>query len=179
MKSYPTFYKGIQFRSRTEARWAAVFDNLDWSWVYEPCDFNGWIPDFQLNFDHEPLLVEVKPALSLEELRPHLPKIQRAGCPYDVLLLGSSWWFGQLWDSPEIGILSDLKAEPHDDREWIGASVIYCDSGHYGLVTPGGNQTCRHCGLWRQDDGTWQSIQISVWEDIWGAAQNLTQWRPR
>lgn len=178
MQSYPTTYKGIRFRSRTEARWAALFDNLEWDWIYEPCDFTGWIPDFQLLLDHEPLLVEVKPALSYHELRVHLPKVQRSGCPYDVLLVGATWWFGQLWDTPEIGVLSDFHAPAFVDRDWVGASLVYCDTGHYGLVTPGGNGQCRTCGLWHID-GTWSTVLIRDWQDMWAAAQNLTQWKPR
>lgn len=59
-----TKYKGIQMRSRLEARWAAFFDNLPGvTWRYEPMETNGWIPDFTV--DHAslplPLLVEIKP----------------------------------------------------------------------------------------------------------------------
>lgn len=55
----PTTYAGVNFRSRLEARWAAMFDLLGWKWEYEPFDLNGWIPDFILD-DGGPL-VEVKP----------------------------------------------------------------------------------------------------------------------
>lgn len=48
IKAKPTLYKGIEFRSRLEARWAAFFDLLGWKWEYEPCDFDGWYPDFVL-----------------------------------------------------------------------------------------------------------------------------------
>ena len=43
--SIPTVYRGIQFRSRLEAKWAAFFDTCEWPWLYEPKDFNGWIPE--------------------------------------------------------------------------------------------------------------------------------------
>lgn len=36
LKSLPTYYKGITFRSRLEARWAIVFDELGIKWQYEP-----------------------------------------------------------------------------------------------------------------------------------------------
>lgn len=55
----PTKYKGVHFRSRLEARWAAMFDLLDWTWEYEPIDLDGYIPDFILTFQ-DPILVEVK-----------------------------------------------------------------------------------------------------------------------
>ena len=65
--SIPTTYRGIRFRSRLEARWAAYFDsgnNAPWTeWKYEPVDFPGWIPDFSLQCE-PPMrthLVEIKP----------------------------------------------------------------------------------------------------------------------
>ena len=54
----PTRYAGVQFRSRLEARWAALFDLISWRWEYEPIDLNGYIPDFIVESDY---LVEVKP----------------------------------------------------------------------------------------------------------------------
>lgn len=42
----PTAYGGVNFRSRLEARWAAMFDLLGWRWEYEPLDLDGYIPDF-------------------------------------------------------------------------------------------------------------------------------------
>ena len=59
----PTLYKGIQFRSRLEAKYACLFDLLGWSWEYEPLDLNGWIPDFLIRSPlfRKPTLVEVKP----------------------------------------------------------------------------------------------------------------------
>jgi hypothetical protein len=66
IKAIPTLYRGVQFRSRLEARWAAMFDLMGWNWRYEPLDFDGWIPDFIIKRAYEAgddLLVEVKPFL--------------------------------------------------------------------------------------------------------------------
>lgn len=60
MTAIPTMYAGVQFRSRLEAKWAAMFDLLEWPWEYEPIDLEGYIPDFIL---YGKLLVEVKPLL--------------------------------------------------------------------------------------------------------------------
>jgi hypothetical protein len=70
-KAIPTVYKGIQFRSRLEARWAAYFDLLSEAytkegskpliWHYEPLDLDGWIPDFALERGTVLLLCEIKP----------------------------------------------------------------------------------------------------------------------
>jgi len=77
----PTKYAGIEFRSRTEARWAALYDLLGWSWTYEPLDYNGWIPDFLIN---DSLLVEIKPIIFFE---PDIDVIQW-DCEYPVMLSG-------------------------------------------------------------------------------------------
>lgn len=45
IKALPSYYAGIKFRSRLEARWAWVFDRLGLSWQYEPSGYalsNGW-----------------------------------------------------------------------------------------------------------------------------------------
>jgi hypothetical protein len=44
----PTTYRGARFRSRLEARWAAMFDSLGWGWAYEPVDLPGYLPDFRV-----------------------------------------------------------------------------------------------------------------------------------
>lgn len=49
-KAHPTVYSDVQFRSRLEARWAAFFDLVDWTWEYEPIDLPGWTPDFRVGF---------------------------------------------------------------------------------------------------------------------------------
>jgi len=79
IKSHPTLYKGVKFRSRLEARWAAFFDLAGWSWEYEPIDLPGWSPDFRVEFscghsecsESHTLLVEVKPYFSIKEFSGH------------------------------------------------------------------------------------------------------------
>lgn len=64
MNAIPTTYRGINFRSRLEARWAAFFDLCETRWLYEPIDLNNYIPDFLINPDNErKSIVEVKPCL--------------------------------------------------------------------------------------------------------------------
>ncbi len=49
----PTEYKGVLFRSKTEACYAVAIDVLPgWSWRYEPAEFttsDGWTPDFLIS----------------------------------------------------------------------------------------------------------------------------------
>jgi hypothetical protein len=50
MKAIQTVYKGYNFRSRLEARWAVFFDALGWKWQYEVEGFKlpsgNYLPDF-------------------------------------------------------------------------------------------------------------------------------------
>lgn len=79
IKSHPTLYKSVLFRSRLEARWACFFDLACWKWEYEPIDLLGWTPDFRVQFycghsecpNGHVLLVEVKPYFSIEEFKGH------------------------------------------------------------------------------------------------------------
>ncbi len=80
----PTTYAGVNFRSRLEARWAAMFDLLGWKWEYEPLDLDGYIPDFVLGFER-PMLVEIKPATVPSECIDACEKIR---------LVASAWLCG-------------------------------------------------------------------------------------
>lgn len=63
IKNIETEYKGIKFRSRLEARWAAFFDELQIHYQYEVEGFNidgtWYVPDFYLP-DYS-CWVEIKP----------------------------------------------------------------------------------------------------------------------
>lgn len=54
LKAIPTLYKGIEFRSRLEARWAVFFDACGLDWDYEPEGFilpdgSWYLPDFLIH----------------------------------------------------------------------------------------------------------------------------------
>lgn len=66
----PTTFAGTRFRSRLEAKWAALFDSIELRWVYEPLDlggqYDGYCPDFLLLPDTcsaGPVLVECRPVI--------------------------------------------------------------------------------------------------------------------
>ena len=82
----PTMYKGIQMRSRLEAKWAAFFDALRWNWTYEPFDLAGYIPDFVLNFEKKPVLVEVKGADA--EIDEAVRKFRASKSPFSWVIVG-------------------------------------------------------------------------------------------
>lgn len=66
IKAIPTIYKGYEFRSRLEAKWAYFLDQLDIKWVYEPegyilNDGTKYLPDFYLPDFEDGMYAEVKP----------------------------------------------------------------------------------------------------------------------
>ena len=72
IKPIETIYKGYRFRSRTEARWAVLFDACDIKWEYESegyelSDGTYYLPDFYL--PETRCFVEVKGLMSDDDLR--------------------------------------------------------------------------------------------------------------
>lgn len=65
LKAIDTKYKGYNFRSRLEARWAVFFDalNIEWQYEQEGYDLDGlwYLPDFYLPGFDGGTYVEVKP----------------------------------------------------------------------------------------------------------------------
>lgn len=63
IKTIPTLYDGITFRSRLEARWAVFFNLLEIKWFYEYEGYQleaGWyLPDFWL--PNQQMFMEIKP----------------------------------------------------------------------------------------------------------------------
>lgn len=69
IKAIQTRYKGYNFRSRLEARWAVFFDACGYQWEYEPEGFDlgetWYLPDFKIfgedkNGDYNVFYIEVK-----------------------------------------------------------------------------------------------------------------------
>lgn len=90
MTPIQTTYKGIKFRSRTEARWAAFFENLGVRWNYEPEGFSlpsgRYLPDFFLpDFDR---WFEVKPDETDESERPVFAELCAASGKHGIIAYG-------------------------------------------------------------------------------------------
>jgi hypothetical protein len=83
--------RGIQFRSRLEARWAQFFERLGLKWEYEPIDLKGYIPDFliQLPNSNKTVLIEVKPDMIYGNLKDHCEKINQSGWKGPYIIVGS------------------------------------------------------------------------------------------
>jgi hypothetical protein len=82
-----------------------VFDNLGWSYEYEPVDFGPWSPDFAITTHSGPLFVEVKP---IPEGQMDLATIERMRLvPGEHLLVGlHPWWDDTRFAGRTIGYLT-------------------------------------------------------------------------
>jgi hypothetical protein len=181
----PTVYRGRQFRSRLEARWAVFFDIVGWPYEYEPFELDGWIPDFLL-LGHSPVLVEIKPVVEFPELVAEKVKQSRPdqevlilGCtiPVTPFLLPARVGFGWLllrhvssgpevtWSTVDALLLQYLR--PHSGRNRFGFHGSFGPSldRMSGLPLVGGQD--RH----------WEYAGIDDVADSWVRAGNLIQWR--
>ena len=149
IKAIPTKYADTMFRSRLEARWAAFFDLVGIQWEYEPCEFDGWCPDFALMLDGATIYAEVKPVALVKRGSP-----EGLGLPRDA---------------------SFEKARRHWERVWVlclGASP-QTDSDYFGfgsLLDPPKGQSG-----WARIK---EQLGADNERALWRRAGNIVQWVP-
>lgn len=182
VRGIPTEYAGILFRSRLEARYAAMLDILKADWEYEPDDLGGYIPDFKLYARDRFTYLEIKPAHTLEDLEPAMHKAIQAGL------------YGHCWKEPEaLGTIAILGERPflpgYKERE----SGLYCETiyetgspyvesctiakcivcGQFGWSSAFNSFTIVPCNHYQDSGGfDWESVTAA-----WAAAQRKVQWR--
>lgn len=198
MKAIPTTYKGVNYRSMLEARYAAWFDLSGIRADYEPEAFDGYIPDFMLSnlrCQHH-MVVEVKGRFESFDLA----KIRRSGWGRDGYETDErEQLYKQLlskpWDRSEIGrartsaILDDIMwAESPfwgnilvlDGRGPSNATLFWrSPANNYQ-----GTERRRQIDLFYNPEGVVGSREDSPYwmpkdatEDTWLEAGNLVQWR--
>lgn len=86
IKAIPVKYKGRQYRSMLEAKWAAFFDLLGWRFEYEPFELDHWFPDFAI-FGEKTIVVEVKPIDCFDKMVADRIEIA-SDRQFEILLLG-------------------------------------------------------------------------------------------
>lgn len=204
MQAYgiPTYHRNIKFRSRLEARWAAFFDLLGWSWIYEPFDLPGWIPDFMLN---NKVLVEVKPFANKEEWHQEtlniIKAISQTKRTEEVLLLGVDpfrgvtfcddiYIFGYMlspsWQSNckihdeycdcDQDYSYECKTMSEKSEEYADNAVCITQSGLYDLSVECGHW-CSRFDFFKSHKWYECNADKSDLEAKWGIASNQTQWK--
>jgi hypothetical protein len=168
IKSHPTRYKNVLFRSRLEARWAAFFDLLSpggWRWEYEPIDLKGWTPDFYVEIPcghsecdkKHSVYAEVKPYRTIKEFEGH-------PC--------YGWEWGEKRSGDAEGEVESLGV---DAAMMLGinpgVTKIPCMSHGSG----GGCYDIRFF-VWEDYGGSYQGSES---EGMWNEAGAIVQWRPR
>lgn len=171
-RGIPTMYAGTLFRSRHEARWAAMFDLAGWAWTFEPFDGSGYIPDFLIH-GGSPFLVEVKPATTGAEYEAPIPKIvDGIGhlWTHDVLIVGLG--VARMFDVA--GILVDFLHGP-DDWHTSDARWVYCpECTALGVVTEQASGHIRPCGHVAPKGAPYDHDRLMK---AWATAGNLVQWK--
>lgn len=183
----PTEYAGVQFRSRLEAKWAAFFDLVGWSWTYEPFDAPGYIPDFLIAGDRS-FLIEVGPVSTLAEYREKALKPDGVAVVLgrDLLVVGVSpvvpFDLGNA--NPAAGWLGELYRYPGratDPRGFTWATGLWgkCyDCGSIGVVHAEMSYHLRPCGH-HQSGSFGEPIPADWLTALWRRAGNDTQWAAR
>lgn len=190
-----TMYRGIEYRSRLEARWAAFFTGLGWHYTYEPFDGDGYIPDFLIHGE-APLLIEVKPAVTMADYRAPIEKAERGlgAYAYDILIVGadplpgfansfghSHQVLGLLGERNQIDLPSRaVMGSGYDyDYQWSPANWMECTHcRQIGVFHDVMSYHCRPCGH-GDGDHYLGGVSNDLIRDTWATACNDVKWRGR
>jgi hypothetical protein len=180
VKAIPTVYRGVEYRSRLEAKWSCLFDQIGWQHTYEPLDGSRYVPDFAIH-GPAPLMIEVKPAITEADFDAPLDKVTLGlfeHWEHDVMVVGADplpQLHGCCRRHPPAGLLgvfSDVPAEP----------VWMFDTGNwYSCAVCGGLAVChrrrpfrgRPCGHVGDDNAGPVDVDI---RGMWGEAANRVKW---
>jgi len=175
----PTTYRATLFRSRLEARWAALFDLLSWDWVYEPLDADGYIPDFVITGER-PLFVEVGPCITERDYRDKARKADAAVADIraDLLVVGvtphgrySAGWLGELFP------VDEGEGWMFPSFAWAWANWSTC--GACSRIAFHRSLASRPCGHYDAGDGGRYRGEPPDMASLWSEAGNRVQWQPR
>jgi hypothetical protein len=172
LSAIPTEYAGVNFRSRLEAKWAAMFDLLEWEWEYEPFDLDGYIPDFVLKLAR-PVLVEVKPWVRGDDARPLQAALDAQAWDGEIWIAGSQ--LGDFAPDTAIGLLRD------SGGGWDNAILsecVVCDRPT--MRSDSFSWHCRACGGGeKRAERHIIGFSFQRASVLWKQATNRVQWKGR
>lgn len=195
----PTVYRGRQYRSRLEARWAAFFDELGWRHEYEPFDLGSWSPDFLLPDWN--VLVEIKPLTEFDaavwsklvnaSFKCGVLRKTSDNMPRGILLTRAAPKTSVVESCAEndwpidIGWYGSVYNEFYSDVAWLAwisdtSKPVFTPQilsiEKRGWYTPSGNGD-----WWFTEDGEHNRHRIEVYHDhtmeLWAHASNAVQYR--
>jgi hypothetical protein len=131
IKPIPTKYKGVQFRSRLEAKWAVFFDGIQFPWRYEEMPYrmtNGskYYPDFTSVLE---FAIEIKPIVPNQDYRNKLLDSSMAQQEPILLLCGYPRVLRETRKFPSLGYY--YSGDGNEEALWF---VNECGSGCPGWI---------------------------------------------
>lgn len=181
----PTMHQGTLFRSRLEARWAAMFGLIGWRWTYEPLDADGYIPDFLIHGEW-PFFVEVGPCIVPQDYlaKREKPAASRDQLRHDVLVVGVSAvaGFARSTGRAVAGLLGEYS--PASSEAGLESLMCWgfglwtkCDECRAVSVIHDQMSYCvRGCGH-HLSGGLGEPVGRDWIEALWRRAGNDVQWR--
>ena len=158
IKSHPTTYAGVNFRSRLEATWAAFFDIMGFEWKYELVDLPGWVPDFILEGS---VAVEVKPVFQRDDFT-DAEKLLHSGWGGEILLLGA-------YPNPETSEIGWLISNKNS-AAWATKKHDMPGNGDYAIFMEDGQ-----AHLWYMTESAGGAYGLI--SEAWDRANNITRWK--
>jgi hypothetical protein len=147
IQARPTIYRGIQMRSRLEARVAAWFDDHEIPWVYEPLCFadeeGQYLPDFELKDfgvygrTKRPLYVEVKPTWALADQWKRRMQIIWSSIPEADLLAIAPGYLDFAFGADDTPVNDRHSVRPYQQK-WLAAWGGWRDGPCAGLPAEAG-----------------------------------------
>ena len=181
-----------------------MLDELELSWEYEPFDAKGYIPDFVI-VGQRPLLLEVKPDVSVHTLYSEASRIEnalRGLWDHDVMIVGSvarpyagpgssklfnegwgaTWNFYGYDEYPAAGVMGEyIDVDDDEPHGWCWGAGHWTKCAHCnatGWFHEHQWYGCRPCGHYNGGRPPGPGVRWQEIEEMFTRGRDLTRWRP-
>ena len=165
-----TVYRGVSYRSRLEAKWAAFMDRIGWCYDYEPFDLGDWSPDFLIRIaSGQEFLAEVKPITEFDAAASE----KMAKAAKEARVSGAIWL---------------LASAPRSNGDHLSLGWQGTMPPIQGSREADEKYACRLLRFYEKNDGQsagpafWYPLNLSQSIDplqLWSDGCNEVQWHPR